>query len=293
MERAVHSEPDASRPVILLVDPDPALRRLLRLGLELDGARVLESGSVEQAIELLADPLAAAQIAGVIVACDLPDAPGGEAVDRLRRFLPGNPPILTAVDMAADGDGDGNGNGSPPSPHVVRGDVQAVLDALHLPTDVPERRRLVAVDVLSEEADVLAQRWRELCRWDPLLPPDASPPVAGAVVRAVAAALGRPQPLGWGPDPDVEKVAEVFATGVGGVESAVGELVCLREVLRRRLTGALPADEETETWARLYMIVDRAMGVAVARIASRLEQQAYVDSLTADQIREDPFTRRG
>lgn len=235
-----------SRPVVLVVDPDPAMRRLLRLGLEVDGARVLESASAEQAHELLS----AADIAGVVAVDEL--------ADELRNARPDVPVVVTSSE--------------------VRGDVQAVLDALRLPS--AERPVPTAVELVVGEAGELAQRWREFCHWDPLLPPDASPPMAEAVVASVGSALRRPQPLGWGPDPEVERVAEAFAEAVGSVEAAVGELVCLREVLRERLTGMLPVGEEAETLARLHMIVDRAMGVAVGRIAAGLEQQAYFDALT-------------
>jgi diguanylate cyclase (GGDEF)-like protein len=242
-----------SRPVVLVVEPDPAIRRLFRVGLEVDGARVLESASAAQAHELLSDRLAAAEVTGVI-ALD-------EVVDDLRGALPDVPVVVTSSEVRCE-------------------DVQDVIGALRLPEGSSDDEMSEAVSIVMGEAVDLAQRWRELCRWDPLLPPEATPPVAEAMVETVGEALGRPQPLGWGPDPEVEKVAEVFAIAVGSVEAAVGELVCLREVLRRRLAGALAPDEETETLARLHMIVDRAMGVAVARVAVGLEQQAYVDSLT-------------
>lgn len=246
------------RPTVLVVDPDPGMRRLLRLGLEVDGARVLESGSAEQARELLAG----GAIAGVVVAADLQ-----EGLQALLRDLP--------VVVTAPSDEGPSGNSS----HVVRGDVDAVLSALRLP-EVPEDRPPAAAELVEAEAPALAQAWQELCRWDPLLGPDSVPPMAVTVVRAVGGALSRPQPLGWGPDPDVEQVAEAYAVSVPSVEAAVGQLVCLREALRRRLAGALPPDEEAETFNRLHMVVDRAMGVAVARIAQRLEQQAYLDALT-------------
>ena len=253
-----------SQPTVLLVDADATMRRLLRLGLEVDGARVIESTSVEHAQALLADRQGAS-FSGVVVASEL--------CEELEATFPGMSFVVTVPFDEEPMD-------RPGSPHVVRGDVDAVLTALHLPPVVDEGRTLVAVELLAEEAVDLARQWQELCRWDPLLGPDATPPTATAVIRAVAAALTRPQPLGWGPDPEIEQVAEVYAVSVSSVETAVGQFVCLREALRRRLVGALPPDEETETLDRLHMIVDRAIGVAVARIGQRLEQQAYLDALT-------------
>lgn len=264
------------RPTVLVVDPDPAMRRLLRLGLEVDGARVIESSSPEHARELLADGSGAAVVCGVVVAADLPDGGARSLHDEVERLLPDVPVVVTCVEEE-DGQSARCDDGAV---HVVRGDVEAVIVALDLPPELRDARRFVAVDILEEEADQLAEAWRELCRWDPLLGPEADPPIATGVLRAMADALGRPQPLGWGPDPEVEKVAEIFALSVTSVEAAVGQFVCLRETLRRRLVGALPPEEESETLDRLHMIIDRAMGVAVAHIAQRLEQQAYVDPLT-------------
>lgn len=247
------------QPTVLVVDADPTMRRLLRLGLEIDGARVIESGSAEQVEEMLVD----GGIAGVVVTADLRDS--------LRALPPDVPVVVTTPPDEDVGKA---------SAHVVRGDVDAVLSALHLPAPASEARPLAAVDLVAEEAPALARAWEELCQWDPLLGPDAAPSMATTVIRAVAEALSRPQPLGWGPDPEVEQVAEAYAVSVSSVETAVGQFVCLREALRRRLAGALPPDEEAETFNRLHMILDRAMGVAVARIAQRLEQQAYLDALT-------------
>jgi diguanylate cyclase (GGDEF)-like protein len=240
-----------SRPIVLVVEPDPVARRLLRLGLEVDGALVVESSSAEHAAGLLANGLAGGDVAGVVV--------DEQVVDGLRHALPDVPVVVTSAEGASD--------------------MEAVLQALHLPHG-EEEQVPAAVALVLGEAVALAQQWRELCRWDPMLAPEASPPMAEAMVEAVGHALSRPQPLGWGPDPEVETVAEGFALAVGSVEAAVGELVCLREVLRGRLTGHLPHEEEAEALARLHMIVDRAIGVAVGRIAVGLEQQAYVDSLT-------------
>src|SRR4051812_7389600 len=35
-----------------------------------------------------------------------------------------------------------------------------------------------AADLLLDSVDELAAGWRELCRWDPALPPECNPPIA-------------------------------------------------------------------------------------------------------------------
>ena len=259
------------RPTVLVVDPDPAMRRLLRLGLEVDGARVLESSSPEQARRLLADEQGARTVYGVVVAGDLPEGGAAAVCDDVDRLLTDVPVVVTlGLDEGVVTTGE----------HVVQGDVEAVITALHLPAEVAEPHVPAAVELLEADVAGVVAAWQELCRWDPLLGPDVEPPVPDAVVRAVADAMRRPQPLGWGPDPEIERVAEAFAMSVPSVEAAVGQFVCLREALRRRLAGQVPPGEEAETFDRLNMIIDRGIGVAVSRIAQRLETQAYVDPLT-------------
>jgi diguanylate cyclase (GGDEF)-like protein len=137
---------------------------------------------------------------------------------------------------------------------------------------------LVAARLIDVEAIDLAEDWRQLCRWDPELPPEVEPPAPGLVIAAVADALRHPQPLGWGPDPQLAEIMDEFTDRAGPL--AVCELVCLREALRRRLQGRLPANEEDETWSRLQMTVDRAMSCAARRGFEQLERAACVDALT-------------
>ena len=137
---------------------------------------------------------------------------------------------------------------------------------------------LTAARVLVEEAPAVAQEWRELCRWDPELEPDAVPPPVEPVIAAVADALNRPQPLAWGPDDEVADAVDRFTDRAG--PAAVEELVCLREALSRRLRGRVPAAEVEETWARLQMTVDRAMARAARRALSQMERAACFDALT-------------
>ena len=137
---------------------------------------------------------------------------------------------------------------------------------------------LVAARVLADEAPALAAEWRELCHWDPELPPDVDLPDVEPVIEAVASAINRPQPLGWGADEEVVQTVDAFTDRAG--PAAIEELVCLREAVTRRLQGRVPADEAAETWARLQMTVDRAISCAARRAFSQLERAACFDALT-------------
>src|SRR3954463_1122595 len=144
----------------------------------------------------------------------------------------------------------------------------------------PEPGRLKIVDLLREDMDGIADEWRELCRWDPMLPPQSNPPIAAALVSALADAIEHPQPLGWGPDPEMEKGVGAFTLRPGSLDIAIGQLVCLGESLRRRLFDRIPDGEVDETHLRLEMIIDRAIGAAAQQAASRAEMQTLIDSPT-------------
>jgi diguanylate cyclase (GGDEF)-like protein len=137
---------------------------------------------------------------------------------------------------------------------------------------------LTAARLLDAETAEVAADWRQLCRWDPELPPDTTPPAPEPVIGALADALRRPQPLGWGADPGVAEAIDAFTDRAGPL--AIGELVCLREAATRRLRGRIPAEEMEETWARLQMALDRAMAAAARRAFSHLEEAASMDFLT-------------
>ncbi|MGH9011540.1 MAG: GGDEF domain-containing protein [Acidimicrobiia bacterium] len=137
---------------------------------------------------------------------------------------------------------------------------------------------LVAARVLAAEARAVAAEWRELCRWDPELAPDTVAPSVEPVIEAVAGALNRPQPLGWGADEDVAVAVDAFTDRAG--PAAIEELVCLREALSRRLRGRVPPTEAAETWARLQMTLDRAISCAARRAFSQLQRAACFDALT-------------
>src|SRR5260221_2010767 len=110
---------------------------------------------------------------------------------------------------------------------------------------------LVAARVLLAEAGEVAAEWRELCRWDPELAPDTVPPAVEPVIAAVAGALNRPQPLGWGADEDVAEAVDTFTDRAG--PAAIEELVCLPEGPSPRLRGRVAPVEAGETSGPLPM----------------------------------------
>ena len=146
--------------------------------------------------------------------------------------------------------------------------------------DSSDRNPLAIAKLLRDDIDGIVDDWRELCRWDPMLPPQSNPPIAAALVSALADALDHPQPLGWGPDPEMEKVVGAFTLSAGSLDVAIGQLVCLGESLRRRLFDRIPADEADETHLRLEMIIDRAIGAAAQQAAARAEMQTLIDTPT-------------
>lgn len=147
--------------------------------------------------------------------------------------------------------------------------------------DRPDRKPLAIAKLLRDDVDATVDAWRELCRWDPMLPPHSNPPIAAALVSALADALEHPQPLGWGADPEMEKVVGAFTLSAGSLDIAIGQLVCLGESLRRRLFDRIPDDEVDETHLRLEMIIDRAIGAAAQQAAARAEIQTLIDTPTA------------
>jgi len=142
------------------------------------------------------------------------------------------------------------------------------------------RRPLAIAKLLRDDVDGIVDDWRELCRWDPMLPPQSNPPIAAALVSALADAIEYPQPLGWGPDPEMEKVVGAFTLSAGSLDIAIGQLVCLGESLRRRLFDRIPDAEVDETHLRLEMIIDRAIGAAAQQAAARAEMQTLIDNST-------------
>ncbi|HLI53225.1 MAG TPA: diguanylate cyclase [Acidimicrobiales bacterium] len=260
---------------VLVAESDPSAHKLFRSGLEHAGAQVISAESLAQARALLDEPFEA-----VVLGRDLLDGAGesllGELLDRL-------PPSRIFLH---------SWRGGPPGVRCLGDrDVDAVvrlldLDAASAPRTMAQRAHRALGRVHRE--------WVELCRWDPAVPPDARPPIAESVIKAVSNALERPQPLGWGLDPALEPVAAAFGLNVGDVHVALAELVCLREAFVRvvvkrrgdsRSGDSLPADsrpgeEVVEALERLQMIVERTMLVVAETGMRRLAQEALLDPLT-------------
>ena len=256
-------------PPVLVVDDDEAARRLVRMGLELEGMAVIEAESVARARSVLH-----AGVQGVVLDRQLPD---GDGLDLLADIGVTCPDANVVIHSTIT-----DGREPTWAEKVDKGDLPSIVRALALTTASGDGRAhpLAVVDLVRAEADQVAHDWEELCRWDPLLPPDALPPLSRRVVDAIADALQRPQPLGWGPDPALAKVTELFAASAGAIDVAVGQLVCLREAFRRHVVGHVPPGEEAETQARVDMIIDRAIWSASRIAAARLERHLPFDPLT-------------
>lgn len=137
-----------------------------------------------------------------------------------------------------------------------------------------------AEEVLRDRIAEVGRTWQELCRWDPELPPDVVVTDPETVLIAVAEALGRPQPLGWGIDPALVGPAEQLAATSSTPDAVASLLVCLRVALHEHLTTALPPDVQWEAARRIDMIVDRLVAHGVRESAHHLRTLAFVDPLT-------------
>lgn len=254
-------------PVVLVVDDNESARRLVRMGLELEGVTVVEADTVSRARQYLNR-----RMTGVVLDRELPDGDGLELLVDIGATCPD---ATVVVNSTLD-------DGREPAwvVKVDKGDVPAIVQGLALVPTPPSAEQLAVVDLVRAESDAVVTEWEELCTWDPLLPPDSRPLHARVVVEAVADALQRPQPIGWGPDPALTSVMETFAAGAGAVDVAIGQLVCLREAFRRHLAGHVPPAEENESRARVDMVIDRAIWSATRVAAANLERQVAVDPLT-------------
>ena len=254
-------------PVVLVVDDNEGARRLVRMGLELEGVTVVEADTLARARQFLNR-----RMTGVVLDRELPD---GDGLELLPDVGAACPDARVVVNSTLE-------DGREPAwvERVDKGDLPEIVRALALsPAPLPDDH-LSVVDLVREEAEAVVTEWEELCEWDPLLPPDSRPPIARTVVDAVAEALQRPQPIGWGPDPALSSVMEMFAAGAGAIDVAIGQLVCLREAFRRHLSGHVPPAEEAESRARVDMIIDRAIWSASRVAAARLQRQLSFDPLT-------------
>lgn len=253
---------------VLLVVSEPATRRLLRVGLETDGFVVMEAGTASLATRLLR-----LEPGAVVVDHHLADAEGTEVIEAVAAACPDALSILHAAP--------GELVVGPPGLHVVdEGDIPAVLDLLAPLRQSQLHRTLAVSDMLAHGREELLRHWAELCRWDPMLPPESEPLVPEELLDTLAEAVQRPQPLGWGADPGLERTVAQFTAAAGSVEVAVEQLVCLRQAAVATLMPRVPAGEVAETQSRIHMLIDRAIGLVVRQSASKLETEAYTDPLT-------------
>lgn len=88
----------SERPLFLVVD-DEVMIRVLAVDLldELD-AEALEAGSAEEALEVV--EARGGELSAVLLDLGLPDRPGEELVDDLRRLVPGLPIVVTSGQTA-------------------------------------------------------------------------------------------------------------------------------------------------------------------------------------------------
>jgi diguanylate cyclase (GGDEF)-like protein len=267
-QRAPHA------PAVLVVDQDPVQCERLRGLLEARGVTTVDAARVSDARRILGqDDL---HLHGAVLDGRMAPAQLHELATEVERRWP----LATIVVALAE---DATGPTPVAAARVERMDLRGVVDALLLPIAdewIPGSAA-EAPSVFGLDVGEVTRTWLELCHWDPMLPPDgAPPPIAPAMVSVVAEALRRPQPLGWGPDPDVERVSEAFAAKVGSIDVVIGQLVCLREALRRHLEPVVPPAEYREVGARVNMVIDRAIAVAAKRMSERLRVQAFIDPLT-------------
>jgi len=254
-------------PVVLVVDDNESARRLVRMGLELEGVTVVEADTLARARQYLHG-----RMCGVVLDRELPDGDGLELLPDIGATCPDASVVVNSTLE----------DGREPAwvTKVFKGDLPSIVQGLALAPAIPTAEHLAVVDLVRAESDAVVAEWEELCTWDPLLPPDSRPPHASLVVEAVADALQRPQPIGWGPDPALTSVMETFAASAGAIDVTIGQLVCLREAFRRHLAGHVPPAEENESRARVDMVIDRAIWSATRAAAANLERRLSLDPLT-------------
>lgn len=249
-----------ARPVVLVVDDDPAIRRLVRTALELEGVGIIEAASIAQARTVLE------QVDAVILDRELPD---GDGLDVLAEFQDqfGSARVVFHSNRAVPDE----------LLSAPKGDLDALFDALRLDSMAPPAEK--APNLARQVSSEVVEAWLELCRWDPEQPPESQPPLAGSVVDAVTAALERPQPIGWGLDPALESVAEAYMLNAAELDVAVSQLVCLREAFERCVVERVASDQ-LDVARRLTMILQRLTMVVVRAGVQRLQAQAFTDPLT-------------
>jgi DNA-binding NtrC family response regulator len=108
-----------ARPVVLVVDDDPSVGRMVRLSLEIDGAEVLSATTIAEGREMLQPGLT-----GIVLDRRLPDGDGLELLGPIGAVCP----ETTVVVYSGLDDGK-----EPPSvKRVAKTDIASLFDALGL-----------------------------------------------------------------------------------------------------------------------------------------------------------------
>lgn len=132
-----------------------------------------------------------------------------------------------------------------------------------------------ASELLRGDVASIVSRWRASWAADPAGSGELSPARAEAVVAALADALERaPRPAALG------RVALDLAEAATGLEAAIRQLRCLREVLHAHLVERLAASVAVDAQHRLNAAVDTMVEACACTMARRLEDAAFLDPLT-------------
>ncbi|MDQ1437413.1 MAG: two-component system, OmpR family, response regulator [Acidimicrobiaceae bacterium] len=108
---------DTSKPVVLVVDDDPSVGRMVRLSLEIDGAVVLSAESLAEGRGLLRPGLR-----GIILDRRLPDGDGLELLTDIGAVCPDVPVVVYS--------GLDDGKEPPSVKRVNKTDIAGVFEAL-------------------------------------------------------------------------------------------------------------------------------------------------------------------
>jgi diguanylate cyclase (GGDEF)-like protein len=253
-------------PQILVVDGDDEQRTALAAVLDAHGCPSIEAQTVDQALSMLDHEPAI----GVVVLCAAASADADRAAtDRLTSDRP-----ETKVIVCAD---------RPPLPGAIAvspSDERGLLAAVGTCLDEPVISVVSAADVVAGRRDEIIRRWAELCLWDPSQPPDAEPAIPERLLDAVIEALHHPQPVGWGLDPALDDVVDVFAERVATPDQAIAQLSCLRRALHEVVVRDLPLAERHEALERVSGVLDHTMMTGASLRTSRLRHEALTDALT-------------
>lgn len=116
----VATEPPVhDRPVVLVVDDDVSVGRMVRLSLEIDGAEVLSAESLAQGREMLRPGLT-----GIVLDRRLPDGDGLELLPDIESVCPDTPVVVYS--------GLEDGREPPHITRVAKTDIAGLFEALGL-----------------------------------------------------------------------------------------------------------------------------------------------------------------